>query len=278
VYFRTGTSNPDAAGSVRAGQITLDASQPGSQVVFKGDAVTSYAATGIFHYVGDINNNGMTVQACYQFGADSCLIGAPTVINGFANIVGDVWIDGAVTNRDGFAAVNTDGKVAKTDGGVFTNSATKLKSTLQPLPGQAQSAFSAMFTRGLYAPNAPGDEDTITQAMFSFRDDPANAQYGTAAFALAESRWQQMVHLKLGTGGTPWVEPTVTYQGRPMMPYPGNEAWTTQPSLLQLKQFNMCTVTDSGSLSMDRPGPYLQPSLAGWTNTTPAKGFLVLGP
>jgi hypothetical protein len=117
-----------------------------------------------------------------------------------------------------------------------------------------------------YMEQQPGDDETIKNMQFSFRDDQSEKQYNVRKFKWLESRRQQMVRFGLASGGTGWAERKVTYQGRDLYPYPGKKKLLDEPCLLGLKEL---TMFDTGAgHSKDRPGPYETPELSDWDEKT----------
>jgi hypothetical protein len=100
-----------------------------------------------------------------------------------------------------------------------------------------------------YEPGKIGHAVLQKEKEFSFRDDDGK-QYCSTDFRLAEARWQMYSRFGIGDGVSSWDEKTVTYQGKPLAPYPGKKKWFDEPTFKQLKEL---TMFDCGTLrSKDR--------------------------
>lgn len=266
VYLRTGGD------SLRPGQIVLDASKGLDTVSIKGTVVNHYAKTAVNHFVGPQGSNS-TVTAAYTFGVSACVLDKQTTIGGQVAVLGSMVVDGNIVNRDGYGAVNNTPLVAKVDGGTVSAAASAARQAITALRTAGQSSHTAIFPGWLYKAKQLGNDATIDDIAFSFRDDDGK-QYHATQFQFSESRWQQIVRLGGGSGGTAWDEPTVTYQGKQQLPYPGKKKWEDEATLLTLDELTMFDT--AAGLAKDRPGPYEEPKLGAMTPKTPKSAFTVI--
>jgi hypothetical protein len=81
----------------------------------------------------------------------------------------------------------------------------------------------------------------------------------------------------MGTGGDLWSEPTVTYQGREQMPWPGIDKWNGN-TLLQIP--NMELYDPEAGRSADRGDGeiYENAELRAATTAAPSAGFRTISP
>jgi hypothetical protein len=132
--------------------------------------------------------------------------------------------------------------------------------------------FQADLVLKWYGEQKLGADAAIEATGFSFRDPPqGSAQYKTAQFKLYEPRWQQMVRLGMGSGGTAWTEQAVSCQGQETYPWPGKAKWVDEPTLLQYERHTL--YDDGEQCAQDRPGPYDDPKLGTWSPAKPDGTF-----
>jgi len=152
---------------------------------------------------------------------------------------------------------------------------TAARTAEESLQDTGENRHESVFVKGLYVDKRPGNDDTIEQIAFSLRDDINNEQYNAQTFKLAESRWQTMVRLGLGEGGSQWEEPAVSYQGRDLLPWPGKKKWEDEETLLQLEQLNL--VDTENGVDKDRTSEeYEDPKISGSIADTPKNAYTVI--
>jgi len=276
IYLRTGTTT-GGAGGLSQGNIVLDASKGLSSVIMKGQTVQAYAADNLQYYIGP-NDTVNTVQTSYIFSQAECVLGGYTIMQtGAAILGGGLIVEDSVQCQNGYGSVNNTPNVNPIKASTFSAAISELDNSVSGLNKQGTQQSASTFTNGLYEQGAEGNDSTIMQAAFSFRDDTGGEQYNVTQFALPESRWQQMVRLQMGTGGNAWAEPTLTYQGRELQPYPGKSKWEDESTLMQLKELTIYDAANGYAKDRgDSADPYVEPELSGWTTVTPAKGFTVI--
>jgi len=268
VYLRTGGSN------LRAGQIVLDASKGRDTVAIKGTTVNHYARSSVNHFVGP-EGDSSTVRAAYSFSESGAIIDKQVSIGGQLGVLGGAVFDGGIVNRDGYGSVNNNPFVGDIPGSVISEAAGAIRQAIEGLKKAGKESHKAMFPDWLYKEKQPGNDDTIKDLEFSFRDKEGGQQYHATQFKFTESRWQMMARLGGGSGGKEWDEPKVTYQGREQLPYPGKQKWEDEPTLLQLDSWTMFDAAKGHA--KDRPGPYEDPKLGTLTPVPPKTGFKVIG-
>ncbi len=267
IYLRTG------GGPLRNGQIVLDASKGNDQVVFKGNIIAGFAKSSFDLWVGPTDDNS-EVTATYNFTQSGAIVDKSLIVGGQACILGSVLINGGVLNRDGYASVNNNQAIGDADGGKLAEAAAECKDAIKTAKDAGKDDHQAVFVDRLYQEKQPGNNTTILQAEFSYRDDKGQ-QYNSSDFKLDESKWMRMVRLSQGSGGSPWSDEfKVLYQGEEQLPYPSKTKWDDEPTLKQLEQYEMWD--GPNGYAKDRSGPYEEPKIAGFTQTTPSSGFKVI--
>jgi hypothetical protein len=232
VYVRTGGDAVNTDGGLRAGPIVLDAGKGKDAIIFRGSSVLSQTREGMFVGVGD---DAKTVHA---FGSESVMLGAGLSVKGHITATGSGSFDGFLVCSEGvFSARNTP-FVGKDKEMQAAKTAAEVKKFVKKASSDLAKSFEATFDKWLYRPQAAGHDQTITAVGFSFRDDPARRQYGSAEWSTIEPRWQQMSRLGAASGGEAWEEPVVAYQGRKLQPYPGREAWAAA-TLRRVRSLNL---------------------------------------
>lgn len=268
IYMRTGGSH------LGPGNIVLDAGKGKDSVVIKGDSIINYAKEVIGLYIGPDDQNS-NVTAVHEFAATGAIIDKGVLVGGFVEALGNALFDGEVICKDGYLTLNNSGTVFKVRADDYDRAVADAKKNLPTATQQAQDFHNAVFFDDLYQSGNMGDDATILQVGFSYRDDGEGVQYGTTSFALLESRWQAMARRGDASGGAAWTEPVVNYQGHQQLPYPGKINWTDQSTLLQLTQLNLYDA--AAGRDKDRAnGTYESPTLSGFNAVAPATGFKVL--
>lgn len=280
LYFRTGGKD------LGDGNITFDASQGRRPILLYGRNVDVFAEREVTFYYGPTGQSS-TVNKAYVFGERQCIVDAQMLLGGklinyngsggSAGLIvdgtvlasGNVAAGGTMSDRKGMflgKAPGIDGIVSAIAGAV--SGIADLKKTAGTTQHQAQ------IVSRYYTPSQPGDDETISDMQFSFRDDTGEKQYGVSKFKFAERRWEQMVRFGLASGGTSWEERPVQYQSKELYPWPGKKKWKEEPAFLQLKELTMFDAALGGC--KDRP--YEDPKLGEWQPTTMEQGFKVIRP
>lgn len=268
IYLRTGGTN------LQAGQIVLDASKGNNQITLNGNtSIFSQAEFGI--YIGPVDDND-NVQASTVFTSQLVIMNQNLEVGGTTYVVGDIVGNGAVEVNGPIAAVsNNEGLVASMNASDLAKAIAPVQTALKAVISEGSTAYDQVFIDWLYSSGQDGDDATIKQAAFSFRDDGKGTQYHATNYQLPESRWQMMQRLGMASGGTPWNdEPPVIYHDESQFPYPGYNNWSSNQTLLEIAQLNMYNAANG--LAQDRPKPYETPQVGPLKGVTPAKGFLII--
>ncbi len=274
IYARSGTQ----------GDIILDAAQGRRDVQIKAKNFNVFCQKETNLYYGVVDS-GPEVTQTYSFGAKNCLIDVKMLVGG--RIVsfsgnggrGGFTTDGRIAAGGGIVSC---GRMADSKGGMIGKIPDGLTSAID---AQTSAAFDIMnasletgkarhiaLTGKFYGSQQVGQQKTIDAMGFSYRDVPSEQQYKTQKFRWAERRWEQMTRLGLASGGSPWVEKSVLYQGEEQYPFPGKKKWQEEPAFLQLASL---TMFDAGQgQSKDRP--YDEPKLSAWTPVTMASGHKLI--
>lgn len=264
VYLRTGSEN----GDVLAGPIVFDANRGKSAVVVHAANFNAY------------------LQAAWSlyFGTEGNVTDATRVHRGGAEVAGRLYADGGVSSG---GALLVNGSIAVANGGIVveegspfvgqlegnalatvTNAlgtAEEQVKTVNPRTGD--DVFLSEVRTRFYDSNKAGEENTLKQVGFSFRDA---AQYRTADFSAYEDRWQQLA--RLGSATLPkWEEiPVKTYSEPETYPYPGKESY--ESGCYYKHDFGLFNVTDGTSNS--RGGGYDLES--GLDEADPLQSYMVV--
>jgi hypothetical protein len=273
IYLRTGKGgNP-----LNTGDIVLDASKGNADVIVKAQKMEEYLASGHEMFIGPVDDNP-TVRQSFTFDLAGAMIPIQLRVDGQMVTTGAISTQGSVNSLGSFNSNSSPDVLPLGIGAQLLQTAISQvrndqDAAIENGEGEHQNIFGT-----LYDDKQPGNDKTIEQAAFSYRDDTENAQYGTSEFKLAESRWQTMVRLDLASGGIVWDEPVVDYQGNQQLPWPGKKKWNDEPTLLQLEELTMYDA--SKGRSKDRGGddsPYLEPKLGTNSPVTPKSGYKVIG-
>lgn len=270
IYLRTGGSE------LGDGEIVIDASRGRKNVNFKGKEFNFFCPNTVNFYYGPVEESSSVTKA-YAFAKKYCLMDVPLFLGG--KLIGyqgtngrpGVIVDGPVLATK---AIATAGRMADKKGGMIGKVPPNLAGAIAAATAAAADVANVTRQQGekkheygyvmrLYQPNQPGATSLIKTLQFSFRDPASENQYGVTQFKWTESRWQQMVRFGLATGGTPWTERKVMYNGESTYPYPGRKKLTTEAVFLQLEELTM--FDPATGCSRDRPGPYEEPKLAAWS-------------
>jgi hypothetical protein len=273
LYLRSG------GGDLGDGHIVIDAARGNKNVEFKAREFNFYCPKQVNFYYGPVDDTSKVNQT-YTFGDKFCLMDVKLLLGG--KLIGytggggrsGVLVDGPVLATKSIAC---GGSMADKKGfflgkvpGNFASTLLSLTSDItevsEVMKGIGEIKHQSGIVERLYQSDQPGDNTTIENMQFSFRDADDESQYGTKKFKWLESRWEQMVRLGMATGGKEWKERKVTYQGKELYPYPGRKKLTEEPVSYQLTELKMYDA--AAGYSKDRPGPYEEPELADWDTKT----------
>lgn len=275
IYLRTGGAD------LGEGDILLDASRGKRRVQVFGREFHTYTTKAVTFNYGPIDKTS-TVNRVYSFGDKTCVMDVKLLLGG--KLIGytggggrpGVIVDGGVYGTKAFATagVMADkkgmflGKVPGGFAGTISSAVNAAASAVEILRNVGMTRHATTVVDKYYQAQQLGDDDLIKDLKFGFRDPlDSVSQYKTARFQIPEARWQQFSRFGLGSGGSPWTEKPVVYQGRETYPWPGKKKWVEEPTLLELSELKMF---DAGAgRDKDRPGPYEDPSVGDLQPQTP---------
>lgn len=282
IYLRTG------GGDMEDGDIVLDAARGHANVQCFSDETNFYCATGQvrFHY-GPIDDVSDVTQT-YSFGKDTCLIESNLLLGGrltaFKN--GDkapaIYLDGPIYCTGSIAAAgkvsdNSGSLLGKVDG-TFADAISQITAAgtdvVTALHDGGTTIHTAAIVQTLYQDNQLGNETVVPSLSFTFRDAIDRDQYHVTDLRWLERRWEQMSRFGTGTGGEPWVEKAVTFEGQELYPWPGRKKWQEDAVFLRLSEQTMFDAATG--TSRDRPDPYEEPQLADWEPVTMKSAYRLI--
>jgi hypothetical protein len=255
--------------------VFIDADKGRARLNLAGDNINVFTPGEVNFYYGPSDSNS-TVRKVYSFGKSNAIFDEVKLLLGGKLISykdGGIVVRGGVYGTKSFATAGVMAdKKGMFLGKVPDGFATSLESTCAAVVAAAQALRTAgtakhrfQVAQRYYQPTQLGSDDTIQDVHFSFRDPPTNPgkQYRTEQLKWLEARWMAMSRTGLGSGGRPWDEKPVIYQGEQTYPWPGRRKWLEEPGVfLKLKKLNMFD-TGAGH-DMARPGPYEDPKLEDW--------------
>lgn len=272
VYLRTGGED------LGEGEIVLDASRGKQRVQIYSREFSVYVTKGAGISFAPVDDNS-NVTSTYWFGekemiADTRLFLGGRLV-GYAGGGGTAGITVAGTVRAS-QSISSGGTVSDNKGGQMGKVPDQFVSGVESAASSAQQAHAekrddrkqvhqSTIVDKWYKGDAAGVEGVISATHFSFRDAPGD-QYKAKNYRLPESRWQMFCRLGMASGGKPWAERPVTYQGSQTYPYPGRAAWTRDATFLRLESLKLF---DPAGVDKPRPGPYEDAELSGWSDVPP---------
>lgn len=269
VYVRSGGEE------LGDGDILLDAGKGTRRCQVYAQEFHTYTTKGnsfAFGPTGEESN----VDKVYSFGPEQAVLDVQLMVRdkiiGYGENAGIIVRGGIyATKAVATAGVMADkkgmflGKVGAGFEAGIRASAAAAKSGADQLKETAKSRHKTSVVERVYGDKKIGSDDVLAAAGFSFRDPPdSQDQYKTSKIKFPEPRWQQFARLGLATGGEPWTENPVEYQGRDTYPWPGKAKLVDEPSLLRLESLKMFD-PEGGA---DEPFPYEDPALAAWEPAT----------
>ena len=270
IYLRTGGEG------LGLGQIVIDSGQGRGQLSLQGQDVNIFGDRSATISIGpDVESSD--VSAVYQFTVSDAIFGGRLSASG-GGFFGGPGVFGGNLAADGLIGSSAGQfAVAEFEGEILAS----LRDTIQGVRDSATDAADAsseahtgVFSEFIYAEQGPGNGDTIRRTEFSLRDDTDGRQYGVQEFAMLEPRWVRMVRLEGAEGGSSWDEPSVRYQGRDLLPWPGRGRWEDDATLQRAKEMPLTEpeyAADRGKIYEDAESGELE-------TVPPASGYRVILP
>jgi len=285
IYLRTGATGDEED----RGDITIDASKGFKAVNLYGQKINAfvYDAIDVWHQPQDEEAN---IIQSHRFSRYSSIIGGQVIMEKDVTIYdGNLSVGNSILVNNSIIAANNiiaGEKLSQKDSifvgphdGLDTDFETVFETAEQSHQGHKEAgegAFNGYIVARWYSQNMLGNEDTVEPMGFSYRDPPGSpgSQYKVDGFKMIEPRWQQMVRLGTGTGGIPWQENPVIYQGEQLFPWPGRAKWQEEDSYWYYKENTMYDA--SAGHSKDRGEDYEDPKLGEWGQKTLEGEFLTI--
>jgi len=255
IYLRTGnlpsgkdTTTVGAATIPKEGDIVFDAQGIGD-VISRAEFVKHWVKCAVVHMFPSEN----TAATVNFFTVDGVVLANDLFVDG------DIVAYGSMVAKDDFLACT--GHFYSSSGGAVAQMSPDSTATVCGLPEAGHlyedqlrtwsgEQYAIDFTQMWYAAERPGHDNIIQAAWASLRIE---ANYGTAAWKLYESRWAQMARLNGGPGPTAWTELDVESNdaSNETYPFPGrqrlNEDTTYHWQSLALMQ-NIGQAADRGAV------------------------------
>lgn len=259
IYLRTGGEE------LGEGDILLDASRGKRRVQVFGREFNTYTKSGVSFHFGPLEDDSEVTQT-YYFDEKTAVFDVKLLLKDQLINYGE---KANIITKGGVKAIKsivTAGSLADNKGGMVGKVADGLASIIEAACSTASEAASTLNEFGktrhestivqkYYQEQQLGNDDNIKLIRFSFRDPPTGGgQYKVDGLKWPESRWQMMARLGGASGGEPWKERAVMYQGSETFPYPGKKKLKEEPIFLALDEFTMYDAANG--YSKDRPQPY----------------------
>ncbi len=250
------------------GQIVMDSGQDKGSFIVNGVKAEFFVRNGVYMWLSSQVDG--TPSSSYYFGRNRATFSVDVAISGNLELCCDD-VDGGDCSGNIYVCGNI---VALND--IMAGGTVSSDDTDSPLPRNDPTAISTATAtindecelvvkitqkgppeankwRGPY-------HSRTTDVAWSYRDPPTDVQYKTENLKFLESRWQQIVRLGGGTGGTVWNdEPPVLYQGRQTYPWPGQNCWINREVFVYQGEDSMYDRAKGND--KDRPDPYTTRSL-----------------
>jgi hypothetical protein len=276
IYLRTG-GHP----RLGSGDITVDAGRGKQRVNIISRQLRCYmeeVASFDFGTLGDRAN----ITGSYVFTATTAVFDAALLLGGQLTGYGDQ--SGIVMrgNIEVTGSVSAAGTVSDSQGSylgrVSEDYSSELEGTVAEtsdvyatVAQQAASRHKLEIVTDIYQDGLLQDDELLRTIGFSYRDPPRGDQYVVSRLVWPESRWQQMARFGLATGGRPWDETPVLYQGAQTFPYPGRRKWLGEASFYQspVPQFH----NPATGFAADRP---YNATLNDWRRVPMSQGYTLI--
>lgn len=260
--------------------ITLDGNQGLANIDLYAAAAQIFTIDGLSVWQPVAGRDNVEFVRSHRFGAE-VVLGARTTICGpiIGTCASGLILDGNVSVSGDIAA---GGCIADALGIVATVPA-DFVTRLRAITDAGADCVTELLEVGISAfeevvvwhtGDAPGSAPVLVDMAFSYRDDPAERQYGTRLFVFPETRWQQWARFDMALGGERWDEPVVHYQGFTLYPWPGGKKWATDACFLRLEAHALFDAAAGGGKALG--GAYEAPDFGTWSKTTMAAGYRLI--
>ena len=267
-------------------QINLDADKGRSQINFYGSRVAVFCNKSVDFLIGPSNEDS-TVNFAYSFNATSAILPVNVLVGGNITNYGDnksIFTTGGVYAKGSIATLKTFaqskagmvGKVPDTLSGALDDITKPQADAVAAFKDAGKEMHDAYFVQSYYQDKQLGNDTTIKNMQFSYRDTEDQNQYRTANMLWDQRRWEKFVSLGLGTGGESWIENPVSYQGVDLYPWPGRKAWKEEENFMIAIGGGLLD-TATGNAASRASGVYDEPELGNIQNVTMEEGFLQIG-
>lgn len=281
IYFRTGGAD------LGEGDILFDAGQGHRKCQVYAGAFHTYTTDAVTFAFGPVEDRSNVDGVC-SFSKSQAIFGGSLLVKDAIINFGD---RANIVSRGGvkcLKGISCDGRISDKKGGmigkvpdghetIVEQICETSRNRADELNEDAEQRHKETVVEKFYGENGLGRDANIEMIRFSFRDPPGqDTQYKVKNFRWPETRWQMMARLGMASGGQPWREKPVVYQGRQTYPYPGLENWKEEPIFDALKELTL--FEGESGYSKDRPAPgtespYETPQLSDWESSTMEDGY-----
>ena len=266
-------------------QINLDADKGRSQINFYGSRVAAFCNKGVDFFIGPSNEDS-TINAAYSFNTSGAILPSNVLVGGNVVTYGDnkgIFVTGGVYAKGSIATLKSlaqakaglVGQVPDTLAGALDDITNAEADVVTEFTAAGKEMHNAYFVITHYQDKQLGNDTTIKNMQFSYRDTADQSQYKTANMVWDQRRWEKFVSLGLGAGGESWVENPVAYQGLDLYPWPGRKAWKEEENFMVTTAAGLIE-TGTGNAKNRASGIYDAPELGNVQAVTMESGYQVI--
>lgn len=247
IYLRTGSS-PNVLG----GSITLDADTGYGHVRTVASVIDNYVKLAV-----NDNFGFPTVSAVNQYTAAGNILGSQLRVDGLGYFDGTGAFNGSVYAVEG-EYFSRDGRAVSAimDRDLWLQRMQQIGDDETQKRDDNQKYYEEVFTEGLYADGAIGNEEMQRKISGSLRTEE---DYGTSELIILQSCWQAID--TRAQAGVAWEESTVNYQPRAtgsggveQHPWPGKDIWEGD-TMLALEDSEYKFYDVANGVAKDRTDP-----------------------
>ena len=281
IYIRSGVEEGMAEGS---GNIIMDCANGRSGFVSYAQSHYFYNEEGLGIWHQPVGQDNINIDKSHFFGPKFSKINGPTVMSrnvaitdqGSLGVDGGVFAKGSVITLEFMASAD-----AKPPGDSLSNNIPKavdkfiedFRTIGEDYTALGEPYFKSIYSDFIWDDRRSGNTELLEDKIgFSYRDKTHEGGqvygYTEEGFYLLETRWQQLERSGLvSSGGKPWKEKPVSYQGKDLYPWPGKKHWVDRDAFLQYENQGGFLLFDLGGFSKSRTDnreDYEEPSFADW--------------